>query len=310
LLQNPDKEALNAQQASSIYVLDGEIRAISDDAIAARDQSTLFIAGGAVYAESGSGVLARNQSEVYFSGGSISGLGFIGENVPAYGGQSTHTASIYLSGGELISEFGSAAIASDASSWTISGGVLSAGGVAPALLLEENSRAFITGGVFQSSGEFAFELLGNAQVELRDGLLSGGIKASGASQIHVYGSGLSNAGGPLTGTLEGGAPLNLTYSLLDDAQLILHSLDVLGDTNGDRIVDLEDLNNVRNHFGDMGLGDANGDGLVDLQDLNAVRNNFGFDGTSQLAVPEPSSLTLFIAALGAVLFLRRWSTAG
>jgi hypothetical protein len=48
-----------------------------------------------------------------------------------------------------------------------------------------------------------------------------------------------------------------------------------GDTDGD--VDLNDLNNVRNHFGEVGenlLGDANADGSIDLADLNAARNNF------------------------------------
>lgn len=48
-----------------------------------------------------------------------------------------------------------------------------------------------------------------------------------------------------------------------------------GDTNGDGIVDLVDLNNVRNNFGGEGLGDTDGNGVVDLEDLNAVRNNFG-----------------------------------
>lgn len=53
---------------------------------------------------------------------------------------------------------------------------------------------------------------------------------------------------------------------------------VPGDTNGDGVVDLVDLNNVRNHFGENGpnvVGDTNGDQRVDLVDLNAVRNNFG-----------------------------------
>lgn len=52
-----------------------------------------------------------------------------------------------------------------------------------------------------------------------------------------------------------------------------------GDTNGDDRVDLDDLNNVRNHFGATGPG-APGDTSpfdqrVDLNDLNNVRNNFG-----------------------------------
>ncbi len=59
-----------------------------------------------------------------------------------------------------------------------------------------------------------------------------------------------------------------------------------GDTNADGVVDLTDLNNVRNHFGEVGdevLGDADGNGAVDLADLNAVRNNFG-----AVAAPPPA----------------------
>jgi len=54
-----------------------------------------------------------------------------------------------------------------------------------------------------------------------------------------------------------------------------------GDTNGDGRVDVDDLNAVRNHFGQAGPGipgDTNGDGRVDIDDLNAVRNHFGADG--------------------------------
>jgi len=48
-----------------------------------------------------------------------------------------------------------------------------------------------------------------------------------------------------------------------------------GDTNFDGQVDLSDLNNVRNRFGESGHGDADADGDIDLDDLNAVRNFFG-----------------------------------
>jgi hypothetical protein len=90
-----------------------------------------------------------------------------------------------------------------------------------------------------------------------------------------------------------------------DAYLARYSVDVdmPGDTNGDGLVDLEDLNNVRNHFGGTGLGDTNADGVVDLADLNAVRNNFG---ASAGAVPEPSAALLF--SLGA-LALGTWHAA-
>jgi len=70
---------------------------------------------------------------------------------------------------------------------------------------------------------------------------------------------------------------------------------VLGDTNGDRVVDIVDLNNVRNGFGGAGLGDANHDGSVDIEDLNAVRNNFGQGAAA--VVPEPAAETLAAMAL-------------
>jgi hypothetical protein len=82
---------------------------------------------------------------------------------------------------------------------------------------------------------------------------------------------------------------------------------VTGDTNGDGKVDLEDLNNVRNHFGSEGegiSGDTNGDNLVDLADLNAARNNFGA-GESNTAVPEPSSVALLIAGAAGLATYRR-----
>ncbi len=66
-----------------------------------------------------------------------------------------------------------------------------------------------------------------------------------------------------------------------------------GDTNFDGSVDVVDLNNVRNHFGETGsvLGDANGDGAVDLLDLNAVRNYFG-TGTASPDIKPPTALAV------------------
>jgi hypothetical protein len=64
-----------------------------------------------------------------------------------------------------------------------------------------------------------------------------------------------------------------------------------GDTNGDGQVDLADLNNVRNHFGEAGpnvVGDTNGDQVVDLVDLNAVRNFFGA-GQPLIAIPRSAT---------------------
>jgi hypothetical protein len=79
-----------------------------------------------------------------------------------------------------------------------------------------------------------------------------------------------------------------------------------GDSNRDGIVDLSDLNNVRNNFGATGApGSVRGDvfpfdGIVDLEDLNAVRNNLGTDNP----VPEPPSLLLLAAGAAGLAALR------
>jgi prepilin-type N-terminal cleavage/methylation domain-containing protein/prepilin-type processing-associated H-X9-DG protein len=65
----------------------------------------------------------------------------------------------------------------------------------------------------------------------------------------------------------------------------------------DGVIDLTDLNSVRNNFGASGegvLGDTYPqDGIVDLADLNAVRNNFGATlGDVRGNVPEPATWLL------------------
>lgn len=76
---------------------------------------------------------------------------------------------------------------------------------------------------------------------------------------------------------------------------------VLGDTNGDDRVDLSDLNNVRNTFGEIGAlaaGDTYPfDGVVGLYDLNQVRNNFGFVAPYR-SVPEPATWVLLLFGVG------------
>jgi hypothetical protein len=90
----------------------------------------------------------------------------------------------------------------------------------------------------------------------------------------------------------GQAPtLEIDFTILADV--------LLGDANQDGVVDLEDLNAVRNHFGESGVevaGDTNGDGLVDLVDLNNVRNHFG-ESANPASVPEPSGLILTLVFL-------------
>ncbi len=80
-----------------------------------------------------------------------------------------------------------------------------------------------------------------------------------------------------------------------------------GDTNGDGVVNLNDLNNVRNHFGESGPGipgDADGSGDVTLVDLNLVRNNFGTT-TGARPVPEPGTWGLAIVAVLGMLMAPR-----
>jgi hypothetical protein len=70
-----------------------------------------------------------------------------------------------------------------------------------------------------------------------------------------------------------------------------------GDTNSDGVVDVKDLNNVRNNFAKSGnpiLGDTDPyDGTVGLYDLNQVYNNFG--RTYATPVPEPATAALALA---------------
>jgi len=78
-----------------------------------------------------------------------------------------------------------------------------------------------------------------------------------------------------------------------------------GDTNGDGLINIDDLNNVRNYFGTGDGTDLSGipgdaypfDGFVNVDDLNAVRNHFG---AASAAVPEPAPLVLIVSGLFAV----------
>lgn len=88
-----------------------------------------------------------------------------------------------------------------------------------------------------------------------------------------------------------------------------------GDTNGDGLVNIDDLNNVRNNFGQTGpavLGDVNGDGRVDIDDLNDVRNNFGaplavpvaaaYDGAEEVVAQPPPIVAGRLRSFGASRF--------
>jgi probable HAF family extracellular repeat protein len=90
-----------------------------------------------------------------------------------------------------------------------------------------------------------------------------------------------------------------------------------GDANGDGRVDINDLTILLANFGQTGAtwwqGDFTGDGTVDVNDLTIVLTNFGKGSSSSApgvaAVPEPSTISLVLAAAASLLALawRRWS---
>lgn len=95
----------------------------------------------------------------------------------------------------------------------------------------------------------------------------------------------------------------LTFSLgFDDGTsgLFIASLNdgyLLGDTDDNGVVDISDLNTVRNNFGLAGhgiAGDTDRNNIVDIRDLINVRNFFGT--TAPQPVPEPGAFV--IAAVG------------
>lgn len=72
----------------------------------------------------------------------------------------------------------------------------------------------------------------------------------------------------------------------------------VGDTNWDGVVDLADLNNVRNYFGGRYTEGSTlplDGSIVDLEDLNRVRNTFG--QSTPAPVPEPSTLAIGLLTL-------------
>ncbi len=105
------------------------------------------------------------------------------------------------------------------------------------------------------------------------------------------------------GPLGGGSGGGFSYQRTTPAP------ELAGDTNGDFMVNIIDLNNVRNNFGAMGSDDGTlagdavpFDGMVNLIDLNAVRNNFG----AGAAVPEPGTWLLTVLGCACVVFAGRW----
>lgn len=95
----------------------------------------------------------------------------------------------------------------------------------------------------------------------------------------------------------------------DDFSLMAADLPTLiGDTDGNGVVDLVDLNNVKNNFGAVSppaLGDTDGNGTIDLVDLNNVKNNFGATAGGAVSVPEPASALMVLAGVALAATRRR-----
>lgn len=118
------------------------------------------------------------------------------------------------------------------------------------------------------------------------------------------------------GILENGAPFGAGSGSDSEDVFTIHATSeslIPGDGNADGMVDLADLNDVRNNFGRRSgvplLGDIDFDFDIDLTDLNLVRNNFG---ASSNPVPEPSALCLsliFATSLATTLLLRSRRTS-
>jgi fibronectin-binding autotransporter adhesin len=94
---------------------------------------------------------------------------------------------------------------------------------------------------------------------------------------------------------------------------VLLEFTLIGDTNLDKTVNLTDLLNLLNSYGqtakDWSEGDFNYDGTVNLTDLLALLNNYGQSATlasfnSSQVVPEPASMSL-ISLVVCSLLMRR-----
>jgi hypothetical protein len=75
------------------------------------------------------------------------------------------------------------------------------------------------------------------------------------------------------------------------------ALNLPGDANLDRKVDLTDFGILKAHFGGAGTrteGDFNHDGLIDLTDFGLLKQNFGRGAAT--AVPEPEAWVLGLGA--------------
>jgi arabinogalactan endo-1,4-beta-galactosidase len=103
---------------------------------------------------------------------------------------------------------------------------------------------------------------------------------------------------------------NGATALFDNSRNALPALDtfavtlVPGDVDGDRDVDLDDVESLRTNFNGVfagrTAGDLNGDGIIDLFDFAEWKDNFagvGSGGASSGLVPEPAAAILILVPL-------------
>ncbi len=241
------------------------------------------------------GVFDRSNGEVNLSGGEMHNRNNV--TVADAGlGTFTHTGGTHTIDGDLT--IGAQAIADglytldDDGVLDMTGGAMNYGAGLAQFAFE--------GGTLKDAGTINFTLVNNG------GTLAPGASPGVTSIVGDYSVTSSSATYQveIAGLLQGSEYdfLNVSgaTSLGGRLQVLLTGGDpVLGDTNGDNVVDLDDLNNVRNNFGTNGNGDTNGDGIVDLDDLNNVRNNFGAEGTPGF-VPEIGDSFTILASAGGI----------
>ena len=111
-------------------------------------------------------------------------------------------------------------------------------------------------------------------------------------------------------------PTDSKYDLVADGVVNQADVDELvmglmsrryGDTDLDQDVDLTDFQNFLTHFDPLGMisttwlqGNFDGDDNTDLTDFSVLVTNFSPNGYPATSVPEPSSLMLVLAGLGAI----------
>ena len=118
--------------------------------------------------------------------------------------------------------------------------------------------------------------------------LAGGFAAQSQNSIVSFHNGLN---------------LYINYQGGDGNDITLFTLpqEIQGDTNGDAIVDQQDLSRLIKYFGiKTPKGDANHDGKTDLKDLFQIRNNFS-QGAPPITIPEPASLIMLITLSSVIL---------